>query len=45
MDGVSHLKFDDLVYFRRDYYDVGSMLYEHIPVLEGFVSGFRKRIK
>jgi ketosteroid isomerase-like protein len=45
VDGVSHLKFDDLVYFHRDYYDVGAMLYEHIPVLGGFVSGIRNRLK
>lgn len=44
VDGVSHLKFDDQVYYHRDYYDVGAMLYEHIPVLGGFVSGIRKRL-
>lgn len=44
VDGVSHLKFDELVYFHRDYYDVGAMLYEHIPLLGSLVSGIRKRL-
>ncbi len=36
--GTSHLKFDDLgkVVFHRDYFDVGTMVYEHVPVV-GFV--------
>lgn len=45
VDGVSHLKFDEQVYFHRDYYDVGAMLYENIPVLGGIVKGIRKRLK
>ncbi|MGD8177102.1 nuclear transport factor 2 family protein [Marinimicrobium sp. ARAG 43.8] len=36
LDGSSHLKVDEKVVYHRDYYDVGTMLYEHVPVL-GFV--------
>ena len=34
--GNSHLKYKNLIHFHQDYYDMGEMLYEHIPVL-GFV--------
>jgi limonene-1,2-epoxide hydrolase len=44
VDGMSHLKFDEQVFFHRDYYDVGAMLYEHIPILGSIISGIRKRL-
>jgi limonene-1,2-epoxide hydrolase len=44
VDGVSQLKFDEQVFFHRDYYDVGAMLYEHIPLLGSIISGVRKKI-
>lgn len=36
--GNSHIKFNDngLVYFHRDYFDMGEFIYEHIPVV-GFL--------
>lgn len=41
--GNSHLRYgDEGVYFHRDYFDAGAMLYEHLPVL-GFVIGRIKR--
>lgn len=33
VDGLSTLRFDEKVKFHRDYYDLGEMLYEHVPVL------------
>ncbi len=45
VDGISHLKFDEQIYFHRDYFDVGAMLYEHIPLLGRIISGIRKRLK
>jgi ketosteroid isomerase-like protein len=43
VDGVSYLEADDsLVYFHRDYFDLGSMLYEHIPVLGRLISSIKK---
>ena len=29
--GISHIRYDDLIFYHRDYYDLGEMLYEHIP--------------
>ncbi len=31
--GISHLKFTDKVYFHEDCYDLGALVYEHVPVL------------
>jgi len=31
--GVTHLMFDEKIYFHEDLYDLGSMLYDHIPLL------------
>ncbi|GDY24823.1 nuclear transport factor 2 family protein [Agarivorans sp. Toyoura001] len=33
LDGISHLKFDEKIYYHRDYYDVSAMLHDHIPVI------------
>lgn len=41
--GVTHLKFQDgKVIFHRDYFDMGQMLYEQLPIL-GSVIQFIKR--
>ncbi|UJF18368.1 nuclear transport factor 2 family protein [Vibrio sp. SS-MA-C1-2] len=39
--GVSHLLFIDKINYHRDYYDLGGMLYEHIPLLNMII----KKIK
>lgn len=31
VDGMSQLKFNDKIYFHRDYFDLGQMLYEQVP--------------
>lgn len=35
IEGVTHLEFDEegRVYHHQDYFDLGAMLYEHIPLL------------
>ena len=30
--GISHIRFDTLITYHRDYYDLGEMIYEHVPV-------------
>ena len=44
--GSSFLKFssDDKVSYHRDYFDLGSMLYQHIPVLGGIVKYINRRL-
>jgi limonene-1,2-epoxide hydrolase len=44
VQGHSHIKMlDNQVVYHRDYLDVGSMLYEHIPVLGCAVKSIKKR--
>lgn len=43
VDGMSQLKFDELIYSHRDYFDVGQMLYEQIPILGGFIGLIKNR--
>lgn len=42
--GVSHLRFERLVYFHRDYFDMGAMLYEQLPLLGGVVRTLKRRL-
>ncbi len=30
--GISHIRFEELITYHRDYYDLGEMIYEHVPV-------------
>lgn len=46
LDGASHLRMNEnLIICQRDYYDLGAMLYEHIPVLGGVVRAVKARLK
>ncbi len=37
VDGMTLVRFDKKIDFHRDYFDLGAMLYEHIPLLGGMV--------
>ena len=41
--GVTMLEFDQKVFFHEDIYDVGAMIYEHVPVLGGPVKWLKRR--
>ncbi|EOS96462.1 nuclear transport factor 2 family protein [Erwinia tracheiphila] len=44
--GSSHLRFGgDKIIFQRDYYDMGAMLYEKIPVLSAVIRQLKKRLR
>ncbi|MEA9392555.1 nuclear transport factor 2 family protein [Acerihabitans sp. TG2] len=44
--GASHLRLaENRVIYQRDYYDLGAMLYEHVPVLGGAVRALKARLK
>ncbi|GBU14414.1 transcriptional regulator [Enterobacterales bacterium] len=46
LDGISHLRLaDDLILYQRDYYDLGAMLYEHVPLLGTAVRALKARLK
>ena len=44
--GASFLKFspDNKVHFHRDYFDLGSMLYQHLPLLGTVVKSINRRL-
>lgn len=46
VDGASYLQFDstDKVCFHRDYFDLGAMLYEQLPVLGTVVAALKRRL-
>lgn len=46
LEGSSYLVFrDERIVFQRDYYDLGEMLYEKVPVLGGAIRLLKKRLK
>lgn len=42
--GMSQLQFNDRIYFHEDSYDVGGMLYEHVPLIGGVNRWLKARI-
>ena len=45
VDGFSLLKFkEDKVSMQHDYYDMGAMIYEHVPMVGPIVSALRRRL-
>jgi hypothetical protein len=46
VDGNSVIRFgaDDLVVYHRDYFDVGEMVYEHVPLVRMLVKKIKKRL-
>jgi len=47
VDGVSviHFNASDLVVYHRDYFDMGALVYEHVPVLGYVVGRVKERIR
>ena len=43
--GISEIRYNDKIYFHEDYYDVGAMLYENVPVLGGVVRLLKRRMQ
>jgi hypothetical protein len=44
VNGCSHLKFNEKIYYHRDFLDMGQMLYEHLPLLGGVIRMVKKRV-
>ncbi|GGD66270.1 nuclear transport factor 2 family protein [Lacimicrobium alkaliphilum] len=46
LEGCSEIRFsaDQKVCFQRDYYDLGAMLYEHLPVLGPAIKWLKRRL-
>lgn len=45
VDGVTVLKLEqDRIVYHRDYYDMGQMIYEQVPLLGAVIKGVKKRM-
>ncbi|WP_339487784.1 nuclear transport factor 2 family protein [Pseudomonas sp. EL_65y_Pfl2_R95] len=44
VDGCSHLLWNSKVYQHRDYFDAGSLLYEHLPVMGRVIAWLKGRL-
>ena len=42
--GMTHLKFTSRVYYHEDVYDMGALLYEHLPLLGGVTRMLKSRL-
>ena len=40
--GVSHIRYRNKVYYHRDYFDAGALLYEHVPLLGAIVRAVKR---
>lgn len=40
--GVSHIRYRNKVYYHRDYFDGGALLYEHVPLLGSIVRAVKR---
>lgn len=43
VDGMSQLRFNEKIFFHRDYFDLGQMLYEHLPCMGGLIRLLKDR--
>lgn len=44
LPGASHIRFHDRIVYHRDYFDVGALLYERIPLLGAVVRHIKSRV-
>jgi hypothetical protein len=42
--GVSHLRFAETIHWHRDYFDLGAMLYEQLPLLGRIIRAIKRRL-
>lgn len=42
--GISHVLFDERIYYHEDAYDLGQMLYEHVPLLGAMTRWVKGRL-
>lgn len=42
--GLSRIRFDDRIYHHEDFYDLGAMVYEHVPLMGGITRFLKRRL-
>ncbi len=43
--GITQVRFTDRIYYQEDFYDLGAMLYQHIPVLGPIIRFVNNRVR
>lgn len=43
ISGNSHIKYQEKIFYHRDYFDAGAMLYEHLPMMGYAIKLIKKR--
>lgn len=44
VEGCSHLRWSEKVFYHRDYFDAGALLYEHLPVFGALIRWLKRRL-
>ena len=44
VDGASHIRFNEKIYFHKDYFDGGQLLYEQVPLLGSAIRFLKDRL-
>jgi hypothetical protein len=42
--GVTLIRFTDRIYYHEDFFDLGAMLYQHVPVLGSVIRYLNNRM-
>lgn len=42
--GITQIRFTDRIFYQEDFYDLGAMLYQHVPVLGRIIRFINRRI-
>jgi len=42
--GMTEIRFTQKIFYHEDSYDVGAMVYQHIPLMGGLIKTINKRI-
>lgn len=45
LSGSSFIRFDERVTYQQDYYDLGAMIYEHIPIMGWLIKRIKQRLE
>ena len=45
LNGVSHIQYENKIYLHEDFYDMGAMIYEHLPLLSSVVKNIKYKLK
>ncbi len=44
IEGSTEVRFDEKIYFHKDYFDGGRLLYEHVPLLGSVIKQLKKHM-